>query len=270
MFFDLHSQGRLDGRHATLLDSNVDLIGCYLALRDTPQDVIRDLRRLAQGHRRHGARQYYRVRDERFNPLRRQWRLEHGADAPWASPLLAAMLVYLNRTGFNGLFRLSAGGDFNVPAGRYTNPVICDARHIRQVAAALARPEITIACAPFGQVLDWARPGDFLYLDPPYAPLSPTARFTNYTQGGFSSDDQARLQEVVIELATRGCRVLLSNSTAPIVSRLYVRNLAARGAGLKAYRVPARRAINANAARRGAVLEYIITNVRPVEPGAQA
>ena len=96
---------------------------------------------------------------------------------------------------------------------------------------------------------------------PPYAPVSDTARFTSYTAGGFSSEDQTTLQETVVALARRGCHVLLSNSTADSVSRLYDGHPATRAVGLRAYRVPARRSINANGARRGPVMEYLITNI---------
>jgi DNA adenine methylase len=111
--------------------------------------------------------------------------------------------------------------------------------------------------------LDTAAPGDFVYFDPPYAPLSRTALFTSYTAGGFSPADQRRLQQVTIELARRGCFVLLSNSTAPAIAGLYDGTRDAEAAGLAVYKVPAKRAINSRAAGRGEVLEYLISNVPP-------
>ena len=114
----------------------------------------------------------------------------------------------------------------------------------------------------FDTVLRYARAGDFIYFDPPYAPMSATARFTSYTSDGFGGEDQRRLQQVMIELAKRKCSVLLSNSTAPDIAALYDGNADAETAGLQAHKVPARRAINSNASRRGHVLEYIITNLR--------
>ena len=170
------------------------------------------------------------------------------------------MMTYLNRTGFNGLFRLNSQGRFNVPIGRYQNPRICDADNLEAVATAL-RDDVTVDKAPFESVLDRAVAGDFVYLDPPYAPLSPTAQFTSYTAGRFSTEDQKRVQQVVIQLAARGCRALLSNSTAPEIRRLYDRNAEATAAGLQAHIVPARRAISSDAARRGYVQEYLITNI---------
>jgi DNA adenine methylase len=170
------------------------------------------------------------------------------------------MFIYLNRTGYNGLFRLNSEGAFNVPAGRYAAPRICDALNIRRVAGALARPGVTLDRARFDRSVDGARAGDFLYFDPPYAPLSKTARFTSYTTDGFGADDQERLRDVVVALARRGCHVLMSNSTAPEIRALYEDSKEAKAAGLRCYKIPARRAINSNATRRGVVDEYVITN----------
>ena len=118
------------------------------------------------------------------------------------------MLIYLNRTGFNGLFRLNRRGEYNVPAGRYVNPHICDAEHIRSVARALSLKGVTLECIPFEQVLSEAGAGHFVYCDPPYAPLSRTAAFAHYTAGGFNDRDQTRLQESVLNAARRGAVVL--------------------------------------------------------------
>ena len=121
--------------------------------------------------------------------------------------------------------------------------------------------DVDIAESSFARVLENAKQGDFIYFDPPYAPLSQTAQFTSYTAGGFTAVDQKRLQQVVIQLADRGCWVLLSNSTAPEISRLYDGNAETEAVGLRAYKVQARRAINSAPEKRGAVLEYLISNV---------
>ncbi len=263
VFFDLHGLGRLEGRRVVLLANNADLIGCWLAVRGEAERVIRGLRRLSTAHRSDPRLCYYRVRDERFNPARQRLRASGARWGEHYTPALAAMLIYLNRTGFNGLFRLNASGGFNVPVGRYVNPRICDAVNLRAVSAALSRPGVELREDRFESVCEWAMPGDFIYFDPPYAPVSSTSSFTAYTPGGFSSDDQSRLQQVVIELARRGCHVLLSNSTAPEVTALYADNVVARAAGLRAYRVSARRAINSRGAARGAVDEYLISNIPP-------
>lgn len=260
MFFDLHARGLLAGHDATLTDANADLIACYRVVRDCPEQVIGELSRLARGHEREGAGHYYEVRNGRFNPQRAAL-ASTSSGACHYNPALAAMFLYLNRTGYNGLFRLNSGGEFNVPAGRYTKPRICDEVNLRRVATALARPGVTLDRTQFDRSADSAGAGDFLYFDPPYAPLSKTARFTTYTTEGFDADDQQHLRDVVVTLARRGCHVVMSNSTAPDIARLYEDNREVKAAGLTCYRIPARRAINSNAKRRGVVDEYVITNV---------
>ena len=258
LFFDLFRRGQLQGHACRLTDLNADLIGCYQAVARDVGGVARALRRLAAAHERNGPAAYYRVRDELFNPRR----LERPAidDRDRYPPDLAAMFIYLNRTGYNGLFRLNGRGEFNVPAGRYARPRICDEETLRAVAEVLARPEIEIGAASFLSLDAEAAPGDFVYFDPPYVPLTTTARFTSYTPGSFSEDDQRQLRDLAVRLARRGCSVVLSNSAAPLVSTLY-ETRDARGAGLRVHRVAARRAINSNAARRGQVDELVITNV---------
>jgi DNA adenine methylase len=135
VFFDLHARGLLDGRRAWLADVNPDLVGCYRTVRDNADMVIAALRRLQSAHRAGGERFYYEVRDRRFNPVRAAMRRDVATvAADRYTPALAAMLIFLNRTGFNGLFRLNREGAFNVPAGRYADPRICDPDHVRSAA----------------------------------------------------------------------------------------------------------------------------------------
>jgi len=255
VFFDLFSAGRLDGRAVRLADSNPDLIGCYRAVRDEPEAVIAALATLDREHRAGGSECYYEVRDRRFNPARAR-----GSDTSYG-PGLAAMFIYLNRTGFNGLFRLNRNGGFNVPAGRYTDPRICDAPHLRTVAAALSRPGVTIVLRPFEATLSEAGAGDFVYCDPPYAPLSRTSSFAHYTAGGFSAFDQRRLQQSVISACNRGAQVVVSNSSAREILTAYG-GAEAKRAGLVVRKVAARRAINSRPSARGPVEELIISNVK--------
>ena len=261
VFLDLHNTGLLAGRDVCLSDINADVIGCYRTVRDAADAVIDELTRLDAGHRSAGRAHFYEVRDERFNPQRRAIQAE-ASPADHYTPALAAMLIYLNRTGYNGLFRVNSQGEFNVPAGRQSSVRICDPDNLRHVAAALGRPGVTIEVRQFHEALCAARSGDFVYLDPPYAPVSRTACFTSYTVSRFGAEEQAVLQRAVIDLASRGAYVLLSNSVAPDIGELYGENPAARGAGLKTRTVAARRAINSRASERGAVLEYLITNVQ--------
>ena len=262
MFFDLVSRGAVRQRRVRLTDINPDLIGCWRQLRDDREAVITHLRKLAAERLKAPEEHYYHVRDQ-FNPARAEM-LSGGRPQPeFYTAELAAMLIYLNRTGFNGLFRVNSRGLFNVPPGRYKNPRICDEHNLRQASDALSALRAEVDYSPYNAVDGVARPGDFVYLDPPYAPLSSTASFTSYTADRFDASDQRRLQEVVIRLSKRHCHVVLSNSTAPEIAALYDGNTEARRAGIRTYRVPARRAINSNAARRGPIEEYVITNVTP-------
>ena len=260
VFLDLYNDGLLAGRDVRLSDINADIIGCYRAVRDSVTDVIAALAEMDAGYRSGGAAYYYEVRDGAFNPARRRI-VASGNQRGGYTASLAAMLIFLNRTGYNGLFRLNARGDFNVPAGRYANPKICDEPNLRAWSVALGDPRVSLEVSPFDAALSDAGRGDFIYLDPPYAPLSGTARFTAYTAGGFGGGQQEALQRTVLALAGRGASVLLSNSVAPQIRLLYAGRGAARMAGFRATTVAARRAINSRAASRGAIREYLITNV---------
>jgi DNA adenine methylase len=259
VFFDLYASGRLRGHHALLIDANADLIGCYEAVRDAPSSVADELETLAAGHERSSREHYFAVRDERFNPLREARRTVDGRIA--YTPALAAMFIYLNRTGFNGLFRVNASGAFNVPPGRYHRPRIVDRDKLARASEALGAPGIHLIHASYERAVDLAAPGDFLYFDPPYAPAGPTANFTSYTAERFARADQIQMRHIIVELAARGCRILVSNSATEEVSELYERDSAVRAAGLRTHRVMARRAINSNAARRGPVAEVLISNI---------
>jgi DNA adenine methylase len=269
VFFDLLGRGALDGRAVTLTDDNADLIGCYLRIGDSVGPVLAALEDLAAGHARDGRAFYLEVRDRRFNPQRAAWRAD-GGDAGAYTPELAAMLIYLNRTGYNGLYRVNSTGEYNVPPGRYERPRIIDRALLVQIAEALTARHVRVRRAPFDEVLGAAAAGDFVYFDPPYAPVSATANFRGYTGRGFSDADQERLQALSIALADRGVHVLLSNSTAPAITRLYEQNAAAAAAGLRSWRVPARRAVNSNATRRGAVEELVVSNIPPAAVNGEA
>jgi DNA adenine methylase len=259
VFFDLLSSGRLEGKDVRLSDVNGDLIGCYRALRDNPDRVIASLERLARAHRERGAECYYDVRDRQFNPMRRALIRDGVVDPDGYTPELAAMLIYLNRTGFNGLFRLNRHGGFNVPAGRYTEPRICDAEHLRRVSNAFRASLVSLRHCRFHEAIAEAGAGDFVYCDPPYEPLSRTSSFASYTADGFTMFDQEALQQAVIAACRRGAHVVVSNSSAPAIFKTYS-TAAARQARLWLMPVPAKRAINSRATARGAVDELIISN----------
>jgi DNA adenine methylase len=263
VFFDLLSAGRLRDCDIRLCDVNPDLIGCYWTVRNRTDEVIRALQGLATEYRESGNDCYYDVRDRRFNPARAD--LQRQASNPYEvaagyTPALGAMLIFLNRTGFNGLFRLNRRGAFNVPVGRYTDPRICDEGHLRAVAGALQQTRVSVTLSSFDETLADAGRGDFVYCDPPYAPLSRTSSFAHYTAGGFTSFDHRRLQQAVIAACRRGARVVVSNSSASEILKAYT-TLDAQQVQLEISRVPARRAINSRASSRGPVDELIISNV---------
>jgi DNA adenine methylase len=259
LFFDLTASGRLEGHRVCLSDSNADLIACYRGVRDEPDAVIQHLDRLAAAHAADPTAHFYAVR-ARFNAARR---VRTAATSRSSRARLAAMLIYLNRTGFNGLFRVNRNGQFNVPAGRYTRPRISDPDLVRAVAATLSRRGIVLTHEGFETAARRARAGDFLYFDPPYAPTTPTASFTGYTGQPFTLDDQVRLRDVAVDLSQRGCHVMISNSSAPAVSALYAEATAVTRGRLRVYELPARRSINSRASGRGPVIELLLTTLSP-------
>jgi DNA adenine methylase len=248
VFFHLHD--RLDEAH--LNDVNPQLVELYLVLRDDPDPLVEELRVL-DGPDANTPDVYYRRREE-YNRLRGETR----------SVRRCALFVYLNRTCFNGLYRVNSHGQFNVPFGRYVSPRILDEPRLRRASAALARAR-TIRSADFEPfLLDTCRAGDLVYLDPPYVPVSDSSYFTSYSRDAFGPDDQRRLAATLAELHERGVRWMLSNSCAPFTKEVFVDGLLAR-IGLPAEpphlrTVQARRAINSRTDRRGPVMEYAIRN----------
>jgi DNA adenine methylase len=227
---------RLRPARASLSDRNEALIECYRAVRDEVDDVIDAL----VGHRvRHGREYYYETRDAWNAGMREATSAER-----------AATFVYLNKTCYNGLWRVNSHGAFNVPMGRYERPAILDAAALRMAATALRGRDLHARA--FDEVLDEAKAGDFVYFDPPYVPVGATADFTSYTAGRFGLADQERLAGVFRALAHRGCAVMLSNSDTPVVRQLY--------AGFRIDRVWCSRAVNSRADRRGEVAEVIVTS----------
>ena len=229
LFFALAGAGRLD--RVTLSDANAALIDVYLALRNDVEGVIAAL----QPHY-YERDHYYHVRAQRPDDL--------------SLPERAARIIYLNKTCYNGLYRENRAGQFNVPFGRYKNPTICDEPNLRAVSVVLQG--VDIARRRFDGVLGYAKGGDFVYFDPPYVPLSPTANFTTYDRAGFGPDDQRQLRDVFAELARRGVRAMLSNSDTPFVRELY--------AGFHVEQLFAARAVNSRANGRGKVAEVLVLN----------
>jgi DNA adenine methylase len=232
VFFSLAS--RHDDLCATISDANPDLINCYTVVRDHVDELIAALKKHLND--RH---YYYSMRSKDVARLSKVER--------------AARLIYLNKTCFNGLYRVNRSGQFNVPFGKYKNPKIADEVNLRRVSQVLQR--VTVQCGPFESILEQTRSGDFVYLDPSYQPLSATSSFTSYTAHAFAMRDQERLASFVKELDKRGCFVMLSNSDNHLIEDLY--------SSFNIHRVTANRAINCKATGRGRITELLITNYKP-------
>ena len=216
---------------AGISDLNEDLINCYQVVRDFPDELISALKK-------------HRNDPDHFTRIRRL--------QPWElDPVQrAARLIFLNKTCFNGLYRVNSRGEFNVPFGRYENPRICDENALQEASRALRNA--TIECRDFRHLLYKAQPGDFVYFDPPYVPVSETSSFTSYSEAPFDHREQKALCQVFQALSDRGCRLMLSNSDTEVTRRLY-----------KKYSVESllvSRAINSNPDKRGKISELIITN----------
>jgi DNA adenine methylase len=218
-------------RRAVLADVNERLVRTYRGVRDDVEKVIALLATYP-----HDETFFYEMRDRA---------VDASSDAE-----VAAWFIYLNKTAYNGLYRVNRRDRFNVPFGRYTNPTICDAPNLRACAAALAGVEVIVA--DFESVVRRADRGDFVYFDPPYVPLSATSSFTSYTSDGFGAGEQTRLRDVIRALKRRGVSVVASNSSAPFVRELYAD-------GFELHEVSATRMVNSRASSRGAVPELVIT-----------
>lgn len=234
LFFELASQGK--NMTAYLSDINPSLIDVYIALRDCVEEVIAILKQHS-----HDEDYYYKIRALRPDKLSLSER--------------AARIIYLNKTCYNGLYRENRAGEFNVPFGRYKNPTICDEPNLRAVSHVLQ--SVKIERRHFSSVLEVAQPGDFVYFDPPYHPVSSTANFTSYDRNGFDDRDQFQLRDVFAELTHKGIKAMLSNSDTPFIRKLYK--------GHTVSRVYATRAINSKADSRGKVAEVIVCNYDPRE-----
>ena len=228
VFFALAARSAF--KRAVICDRNRDLIDAYLGVRDDVDGVIARLARL-----RHDNRTYYRLRSQDPAKLNRTQR--------------SARIIYLNRTCYNGLYRVNRAGRFNVPFGRYKNPRILDRDNLWAVSRTLQKTSIAES-RDFEALVEKAEPGDAVYFDPPYAPVSSTASFTAYDSLPFGDDEQERLAKVLRQLQRRGVYALLSNSDVPLTRRLYKRYACDS--------VQVHRRINSRADRRGPVSELLV------------
>ncbi len=234
------------GAKSFLSDSNEELINFYKVLRDFHEELIEELCALGEKYNKlpyeEKEKLYYKIRG-----------MDRSPEFRYKSPVERAVrLFFLNKTAFNGLYRTNAKGHFNVPWGKYKTPPLCVPDALETASAVLRRYVVWLEAADFEVALDNVHPGDFVYLDPPYVPLSATSSFTDYTPGGFGLKDQKRLAFVCKELDRQGVKFMLSNSDMPIVRTLY--------SGFSVEVLQARRSIGANKQSRGKVDELLIMN----------
>ncbi len=231
VFFFLSA--RQEARKYYLSDLNREIVDAFCAVRDDVEEVIR---LLTKHQKLHSKDYFYQVRalvPENLSTLER-----------------AARTIYLNKTCFNGLYRVNKKGEFNVPMGNYKKPSILQVETLKTASRALARADLAVG--HYSDLVDKAQAGDFIYLDPPYHPLSKTAMFTNYVAEAFDEKDQMELSQVATTLSEKGCLFMESNSNTDFVKDLYK--------DFKIQEVLARRSINREKSKRGVITELVITN----------
>lgn len=225
----------LQPRKACLVDANENLINTYRVIKDQVDDLIDDLKQHI-----YDSDYYYRIRN--------MDRTE--AYQTWSDVQKASRLIYLNKTCYNGLYRVNSRGEFNTPLGRYRNPTILDEGNLRACSHTLRQTKLI--AGSFSSIEKTVTSKDFVYFDPPYEPLSATANFTGYSRGGFDASKQEELRDFCDRLDRRGVRFMLSNSSAPLILELY-----------RSYKVElvfASRMINSKGKDRGKIPEVIVTN----------
>jgi DNA adenine methylase len=230
----------LQPKKAVVNDINEELMNIYEVIKDNVDELIEGLKR----HKIKNDKAYfYEIRELDRN--REQYNLLTPVER-------ASRIIYLNKTCYNGLFRVNKSGEFNAPFGNYKNPNIVNETTLRAVSAYFNKAKIRFTCQDFEDALKWSRKGAFVYLDPPYDPVSETASFTGYDKGGFDRNEQIRLKKTCDKLNKKGIKFLLSNSATDFIMDLYQ--------DYKIEVIQAKRAINSKADRRGNVDEVLVMN----------
>ena len=226
------------GQRCGISDLNSDLVLAYTTIRDKAEELIGSLKIHAKNYQKESKSYYYSIRD--CNPR--------------SAIEKTSRLIFLNRTCFNGLYRVNSKGKFNVPLGRYTNPNIVNEENIHSVSQILQSRKILIKCRDFESVLDDAKKDDLVYFDPPYQPVSNTANFTSYTSKSFTYDDLKRLAKLCLKLDSKGCKVMLSNSNSKEVADMFTEKQ------WQIKKIEANRSINSNSKKRTGHYELLIKN----------
>jgi len=227
-----------NGQKCSISDLNSDLVLAYTTIRDRIDALITSLKNHEKNYQKDSESYYYSIRESN----------------PRSEIEKTSRLIFLNRTCFNGLYRVNSKGKFNVPLGKYSNPNIVNEENIRAVSHILQSSRTAIKCRDFEAVLRDAKKGDLIYFDPPYQPVSATSNFTSYTTKDFTYDDLIRLAELCLKLDSRGCNVLLSNSDSQEVADIFAKN------PWKITRIAANRSINSNSKKRTGHFELLIKN----------
>jgi len=235
LFFELFSQGKLENKKAYLFDINSELINAYEIVRDNPSDLIKLLKEFKQ---KHNKEFFYEIRekdrDADFKKLDKTFR--------------AARFIYLNKTCFNGMYRVNKKGFYNVPMGSYKDPRICDEETLLNASSALQNA--VIKNCSYDEVLKYAQKDDLVYFDPPYYPLSETSNFTAYNEFNFLKEEQIKLYETFKILASKDVNVLLSNSDCEFINELYNE--------FEINHIMANRFINSKSCSRGKIKEVLV------------
>ena len=227
-----------NGQRCGISDLNSDLVLAYTTIRDKTEELIGSLKTHSKNYQKNSKSYYYSIRDTN----------------PRSAVEKTSRLLFLNRTCFNGLYRVNKKGKFNVPLGRYTNPNIVNEENIRSVGQVLQSRQISIKCCDFEVVLDDAKKHDLVYFDPPYQPVSDTANFTSYTNKSFTYEDLKRLAKLCLKLDSKGCNVMLSNSNSQEVADMFTDKQ------WKIKKIAANRSINSNSKKRTGHFELLIKN----------
>lgn len=222
----------------SISDLNSDLVLSYTTIRDKIDDLIISLKNHEKNYQKNSKTYYYFIRES--NPRNQ---IEK-----------TSRLIFLNRTCFNGLYRVNSKGKFNVPLGKYTNPNIVNEENLHSVSNILRSSRVSINCRDFEAILRDAKKDDLVYFDPPYQPVSDTANFTSYTNKDFTYDDLRRLVELCMKLDSKGCKVLLSNSNSQEVADMFTTN------PWNICKIKANRSINSNSKKRTGHFELLIKN----------
>lgn len=224
-------------KRAVINDYNEELINVYTVIRDNPSELIEDLKR-----HKNTAEYFYKIRAIDRQPLfSNLTRIER-----------ASRIIYLNKTCYNGLYRVNNAGEFNSPFGRYKNPNIVNEPVIKAVSKYLNSSQIQISSCDYALILKDIPTDSFVYLDPPYHPISESSSFTGYVQGGWDEGEQLRLRDVCNRLSERGIKFLLSNSASDFIREIY--------SDYNIHIVQAKRSVNSNPSGRGQVDEFLIRN----------